>query len=818
MADSPLSISAANSEGQALKKFQITTDVASKKDFTYGKNVAQSIYSTIYGNQTYFWLRNNRFRKNRQIANGKIDMSVFMDRLEMNSKANFVNINWKSIIIGNTIVARLVGSWMSRSEKVTVTATDTASAMLKRSAADDAEFLYQNKEILAQIQQESGVPIIPKDDFIAEDKDELDRWITEFNHLPEEIQYSIGCNNVLEANGWNDVLKQRLLHDSAEVGLVCTYTWMDEEGEIHIQWIRPENAIYSYSDFPDFRDTTYRGHILSMKISEIRARYGKGNGGSLSEEDIFALAQSSKEYQLTDKIKWMQDWNVAWLRPYDEWNIDLMNFEIKTLDSDGYTVTKTKKNNSTIIRKGKPEKLDDNQQYLEEKKWNIYEGVYCPVTQKMIKWDIKKNMIRPQDPKEVGNAEFSYSFYMYDPYDMRNVAVPEKIEEPIEQMILARLKIQQLVAKMVPAGAAIDVDAMQELDLGLGDSVKPLDVQRIWEQTGKLYYRGRDAEGNRIPVPITELANSGFAPQLNALIQLYQFHYQVLKDELGEDPNLMNQAAQPRVAAANIQASQQLANNATEYMYDAYIYVMEETSKKVACLLNKSVTYGAKKYRDLLKETDVKDRNFVATVKMMPQAQEVANLQIMMNNAMASNPQLVMYLDPFKVVRIAKENVQLAELYFRQAQKKFIKTEQENAQNNSQQNAQIQQASMQAKAQGDSALLDKQTQAKEREIIIQGMFDLAKANIPVPIELRPLVAEMLQNVEMPLVIENHQIQQAMEQMQMQEQKQQQDMQQQSQGQEQEQGQEQMEPQQGQQSPEEQQMMAEQMQQQQMQQQ
>jgi hypothetical protein len=806
LADSPLSISAANSNGEALKKFQITTDVASKKDFTYGKNVAQSIYSTIYGNQTYFWLRNNRFRKNRQIANGKIDMSVFMDRLEMNSKANFVNINWKSIIIGNTIVARLVGSWMSRSEKVTVTATDSASAMLKRSAADDAEFLYQNKEILAQIQQESGVPIIPKDEFIAEDKDELDRWITEFNHLPEEIQYSIGCNNVLEANGWNDVLKQRLLHDSAEVGLVATYTWMDEEGEIHVQWIRPENAIYSYSDFPDFRDTTYRGHILSMKISEIRARYGKENGGSLSEEDIFALAQSSKEYQLTDKIKWMQDWNVAWLRPYDEWNIDLMNFEIKTLDSDGYTVTKTKKNGSTIIRKGKPEKLDDNQQYLEEKKWNIYEGVYCPVTQKMIKWDIKKNMIRPQDPKEIGNAEFSYSFYMYDPYDMRNVAVPEKIEEPIEQMILARLKIQQLVAKMVPAGAAIDVDAMQELDLGLGDSVKPLDVQRIWEQTGKLYYRGRDAEGNRIPVPITELANTGFAPQLNALIQLYQFHYQVLKDELGEDPNLMNQAAQPRVAAANIQASQALANNATEYMYDAYIYVMEETSKKIACLLNKSVTYGSKKYRDLLKETDVKDRNFVATVKMMPQAQEVANLQIMMNNAMASNPQLVMYLDPFKVIRIAKENVELAELYFRQAQKKFIKTEQENAQNNSQQNAQIQQASMQAKAQGDNALLDKQTQAKEREIILQGMFDLAKANIPVPVELKPLVAEMLQNVEMPLVMDNHQLEMAMQQQAQQEQQQAMQMQ----GQE-----EQMEPQQEQEmSPEEQQMMAEQMQQQQ----
>jgi hypothetical protein len=693
-------------------------------------------------------------------------MSVFMDRLEMNSKANFVNINWKSIIIGNTIVARLVGSWMSRKEKVAVVATDSASAMLKKDAADEAEFVYQNKEVLSQLQEESGVQIIPQDQFVAEDKDELDQWILQFNHLPEEIQYSIGCNNVLEANGWNDVLKQRLLHDSAEVGLVCTYTWMDEEGEVHVQWIRPENAIYSYSDFPDFRDTTYRGHILSMKISEIRARYSIAAGGTLSEEDIFMLAQSCKEYQLTDKIKWMQDWNVSWLRPYDEWNIDLMKFEIKTLDSDGYTVTKTKKNGSTIIRKGKPEKIDENQEYLEEKKWNIYEGVYCPVTQKMIHWGIKKNMIRPQDPKEIGNAEFSYSFYMYDPYDMRNVAVPEKIEEPIEQMILARLKIQQMVAKMVPAGASIDVDALQELDLGLGDSVKPLEVQKIWEQTGKLYYRGRDAEGNRIPVPITELANTGFAPQLQALIQLYQFHYQVLKDELGEDPNLMNQAAQPRVAASNIEASRVLANNATEYMYDAYIYVMEESCKKIACLLNKSVTYGSKKYRDLLKQEDVKDRNFVATIKMLPTEMEIANLQAMMNNAIASNPQLIIYLDPFKAMRIAKENVALAELYFRQAQKRYIKTEQEKAQTNSEQNAQIQQSSMQAKAQGDAALLDKQTQAKQREIIIQGMFDLAKASIPMPVELKPLIAEMLQNIEVPLAIDNQQMEEALQQQQM----------------------------------------------------
>jgi hypothetical protein len=789
LASNPLDINAYDA-GQALKSFQLTTNVKSKSDFEYGRKVAQNIYATIYGNQTYFWIRNNRFRKNRQIANGKIDMSVFLDRLEMNGKANYVNINWKSIIIGNTIVGRLVSSWMSRNEKISVTAVDTNSAKKKKELADEAEFVFQNKDVLAQLQQESGIPIVPQDQFVAEDKDDLDLWKSEFNRLPEEILYSLGVNNVFQANGWDDVLKERILHDSAEVGLVCTYTWMDDEGEIHVEWIRPENAIYSYSDFPDFRDTAYRGHISSMKISEVRARYGKENGGILTEEQIFQLAQFAKEYQLTDKIKWMQDWNVAYLRPYDEWNIDLMNFEIRSLDSDGYTVTKTKKNGSTIIRKGKPERLDENQEYVEEKKWNIYKGVYNPVTKTMLDWGIKKNMVRPQDPKEIGNAEFSYSFYMYQNYDQRNVAVPEKIEEPIEQMILARLKIQQLVAKMVPAGAAIDVDAMQELDLGLGDSVKPLDVQKIWEQTGKLYYRGRDAEGNRIPVPITELANSGFAPQLNALIQLYQFHYQVLTQELGVDPNLMQQASQPRVAASNVETSRILANDATEYMYDAYMYVMEETAKKVACLLNTSVTHGAKKYRNLLKQDDVKDRNFTTKLKMLPTEMEVAKLEAMMNQAMASNPQLIMYIDPFKIIRIAKENAELGELYFRQGQKKFIKTEQENAQNNSQQNAQIQQASLQAKAQGDAALLDKQTQAKQREIMLQGILDLAKANMPLPAELQPLAQQLFQNIGMPLMVDNQQEQMAIQQMQQQQMQAAQQQQAEQQGQNQEQPQEQ----------------------------
>jgi hypothetical protein len=189
---------------------------------------------------------------------------------------------------------------------------------------------------------------------------------------------------------------------------------------------------------------------------------------------------------------------------------------------------------------------------------------------------------------------------------------------------------------------------------------------------------------------------------------------------------------------------------------------MEETSKKISCLINKSVTYGAKKYSNLLKQEFVKDRNFVASIKMLPNTTELMNLQAMMNNAVSSNPQLILYLDPFKAMRMAKENVALGELYFRQAQKRYIKTEQEKAQINSEQNAQSQQLSIKAKMEADTALTQQQALTKEKEIILQGVFDLAKANIPVPQELQGLVSDMLQNVTVPIVAQNKQQMAAMQ--------------------------------------------------------
>ncbi len=799
--------------GTPLVGFQLDNiSIRSKENIEWGKQLADSIEATVNGGtSSYFFIRNQRWRTNRNYANGRINMQRFMDLLEFNGKENYINLNWQCIHIVNRIISGLVGRWMSRSEKIMVKAIDTISATQKQEEYEHLEFIIENKEKLLKLQEESGVQLIPQMEGLPEDKEQLRLWQAQFQRIPEEILYELGINDILGQCGWYDVLKEKVLHDSAEVGFVGTYTWMDSEGVIHVEWLKPENCFYSYSEYPDFRDTSWRGYMRSMKISELRKKYSVQFGGKLTEEKLFDIAKTSKQYRNYYNISWNTEWNVTFLRPYDEWNVDVMEFELRTLDKEAYTEVKTKKNGSTIIKKGRPNREPkENETITEDSRINIYRGVYLRTNQIMLEWGLKKNMIRPLDPKEIGNAEFSYSFYMVQSYDMTCIGVPEKIQEPADQMILARLKIQQLVASMVPAGAAINWDAIQNIDYGLGEGNKSIDVVKMFQQTGKLYWRGRDAEGNPNPIPYVEMPNAGFYNQLRGLIELYQFHYQVMKDELGEDPNLITQALQPRVTAGNVEASQQTAEFATDYYYRAYAEVMKDTSRKVSCLLKDSVTYGAKVYRNIVKEEDIDGRIFSTSIQFLPDAIAIQKFELLMNQAMNTTPNLVKYIDPFQMMRIAKEDVKLAETLFRQGTKRMLIDEDRINQQNQQATFEGQIASAKAAEEekretkqleidGDvektkiTALA--QNQSAAINLVASLMKPTSEGTMPtIPAELKPFINAVFENVMVGAVASTEeQKKKIIEEMQMARQMQEQQMQQQQQMQQEQQPQIQQQP-------------------------
>lgn len=770
------------SPSDSLKFFQLTTEsIKDKSSREYGMALMKYVAQTAsFNTGGYYFVRNARFIKNRNYANGTIDIqAMFQDRFQFNGKQNYIALNWNALQIVNRIISGLVGRWMGKNEKIQVKAIDDLSLTDKEAQYQELEVMIEQRKKLEELQAKSGVQIMPQWE-IPEDKESLNLWKVQFQRLPEEIQMELIDNEVLASNGWYDVLKEKLLHDAAEVLFVGTYTWMDSNGIVHVRRVKPENAIYSFSEENDLRDTTWRGEAPTVKISEIRRQWGKefnpDNPFALTEKEIWEkIIPTCKEFTYQSNIgSWNDMWLNAFVRPYDEWNVRSMQVEIKTVDSEPYTVTKTKNTGTTYTQKGYPktingnqkEKPSVNQNIIGDTNWNIYRGVYLQDCDLLLEWGLKDNMITPQDPREIGNADFSYSYVMPQNYMMRNLAIPEKIEAAVDGMILACLKVQQDVSTAVPPGWVIDETAWQSVDFGLGEEGNnAVDKSKLFFQTGKIYYRGLDAEGNRVPVPVQEIQNTGFYNHIDAFIRTYQFWYQSLKDELGEDPNLISAALQPRVTGENVQASQTNSEYATDYIYRAYSECMKQTSRKINCLAKDAIKFGAKAYRQLANKDDLDKRIFSTDVRFLPTDYEVQRFDVMMTKAMDTTPELALFIDPMQMIRVAKEDVKLAESLYRQGVKKMILWKQQTTAENTQ-----------ATIDGQIKSAQEAEKSKQETETVKGNIDLQKTKMetermgkntlytligtlmgkeqPLPPYLEPLIKAAIENDLVPLVVKN----------------------------------------------------------------
>jgi len=136
-----------------------------------------------------------------------------------------------------------------------------------------------------------------------------------------------------------------------------------------------------------------------------------------------------------------------------------------------------------------------------------------------------------------------------------------------------------------------------------------------------------------------------------------------------------------------------------------------------------------------------------------------------MNQAIGSNPDLVLFCDPFQLMRVAQEDVKLAETLFRQCQKKMLLHQQMVAQQNQQQtiNGQIAAAqsaeqekrkSLQDELEVKQKISDAETSNKLKEMIGTGLLGILQKGLPIPTEWKGVETEFIQNIGLPLFAQN----------------------------------------------------------------
>jgi len=660
-----------------------------KRDVDEGLKISKFLQKAY--NSGYFSRRNKKFEKNRKFSRGKQPMQEFLDLLNVDGKEAFVNLDMKAPAIAPKFMQVIIGGFIKRDEKVKATAIDPVSVERKKYDRDEAEFRMNFGDEVRGIEQQVGIKLMAEGEFTPEDYDELELYFGLEYQLPEEILFEKGCDYVFYENGW-PVIKRKLLEDISETGLGATKVSTGADGKINIRRVVPENSFYGFSNYDDFRDVSFIGEVLSMKLVDIRNQYP-----NFPEEKIWKLATQSKQY--TQTVKWDDRFRYSIDRPYDDWTVDVLDYEIKTIDTMMYQAKTNKFGNLIVEKKDKaPQRLGDNKELITKDMYVIYRGVYVLNTDTMLEWGVAKNMIKPSTTKGMADAYFSYSVYMHENLDLENMAIPERMETSIRQMTLAHLKIQQLIAKLRPSGLIIDIDSLSDINIGQAKALSPLELQAVYDQTGNIYYKRRTEDGDNInSVPIQEAPNSGSVSQIQQLIMVYNHYLDRLRDEIGVNEYREGSGVNPKLGLGVQQAQIQASNNATDFIYDAYLSLYQQTAFKISLLLYDSVSYGGRQYSEYLSPEKVKGKQFDVKIEVMPDEKERQFLEGMIQTALSAG--MVEFEDAFRIRSI--KNVKLAEI-----------EEMKKAQMNSEMNAQAQQQSIQAKAQADAQLQQVEAQSK----------------------------------------------------------------------------------------------------------
>jgi uncharacterized protein YgiM (DUF1202 family) len=141
---------------------------------------------------------------------------------------------------------------------------------------------------------------------------------------------------------------------------------------------------------------------------------------------------------------------------------------------------------------------------------------------------------------------------------------------------------------------------------------------------------------------------------------------------------------------------------------------------------------------------------------------DVQRFEAWLNQAIAANPDLVLFFSPMQLLRVAKENVKLAEELFFQSQRKMIRHQRETASANAQQTieGQIQSAQMAEQAkQATEQLIGEmeiekakvQGEATNKSAVISMVTGLLGKGVPVPSNMQPLVQAVVESLIVPMV-------------------------------------------------------------------
>ena len=554
---------------------------AEKKTDEFGLQIGQAIQYEWFkkdSNNCRFYEQSKEFHRLRLYARGEQSVGKYKNEISVDGDLSYLNLDWTPVPILPKFVDIVVNGMSDRLFKVKAYSQDALSQSNRNKYQKTLEKQMIAKPILDIIQKKTGAnPFVVEPETLPKTDEELSLYM-QLNFKPAiEIAEEEAINTILEENKYID-LRKRLDYDLTVLGVSVTKHEFLPGSGVEIKYVDPANVVYSYTEDPHFKDCFYWGEIKSVHVNEIRKI-----DPSITNEELETISKSGQS--------WYDYYNVAQNHDNDIFSADtatLLYFNYKTTKNIVYKKKVSDNGNIKMIEKD--DEFNPPVEMMEEAKFEKvsktidvwYDGVMVMGTNIILKWEMAENMVRPKSASQ--HAIPNYVACAPRMYKGNIESLVRRMIPFADLIQITHLKIQQVIAKVVPDGVFIDADGLNEVDLGTGAAYNPEDALRLYFQTGSVIGRSytQDGEFNNARVPIQQLTSNSGASKMQMLIGNYNHYLNMIRSVTG-----LNEARDGSTPDSNaLVGVQKLAalnsNTATRHILDGSLYIYRALSEAIS--------------------------------------------------------------------------------------------------------------------------------------------------------------------------------------------------------------------------------------------
>jgi hypothetical protein len=505
-----------------------TVSDAEKLSYDYGLKVGKAIEQEWFNNDrsvNRYRSNHNDFHNLRLYARGEQSIQKYKDELSINGDLSYLNLDWKPVPIISKFVDIVVNGISERTYDIKVYSQDPNGVAKRTKYMDSILKDMRLKEFNAAVQRELNLNV--RDSQIEElpqSNEELELHMQLTYKQSIEIAEEQAINTLMEGSRY-ELIKKQFYYDLTVLGIGAVKTSFNTSEGVVIDYVDPANLVYSYTESPYFEDIYYVGEVKTIPVNELAKQFPHLSGEDL--EDIMKNKSTNRS-------------NYNSIHTYDKEDnntIQVLYFNWKTYMNEVYKIKETSTGSEKALTK------DDSFNPPQEKEGGytrmlrsiecLYDGAMILGTNKLLKWEMAKNMMRPKS--DFTKVKMNYAIVAPRMYNGKIDSLVKRITGFADMIQLTHLKLQQVMSRMVPDGVYLDADGLAEIDLGNGTNYNPQEALNMYFQTGSVIGRSFTSEGDMNPgkIPIQEITSGSGGNKMQALIGNYNYYLQMIRDVTG---------------------------------------------------------------------------------------------------------------------------------------------------------------------------------------------------------------------------------------------------------------------------------------------